>query len=1032
MATTVSRSRRDRSAGTKLTACCVFWVALLAGGGAQSRTDCEQLGPGGRIDGQVLEPGHRIERQLGVAEQHRYQIAMSAGEFVHVIVEQEGVDVTVRLGDPDGDTIAEFQDEVRPRGEEPVDIVADRDGTYTLIISAAGARGAGAYAVRVECERAATDADRVLMASRKLRSTAAALDTAGRFDQARILLERALTEGEAARGRDDVQVGAVAAQLAGIYRRLAEGSKSESLYQRAIAIMDQTLGAGHPVTAQARSHLALLYQGQGERRKAELLLQQAEEVIENTLGQDHLWFVECLRTRGNLRDDEGDLDAAERTDQRALAITEKIGETRHVLYASLLNNLGEVARQKQDYTHAERLFKRALDLDEELLGPDNYIVATPLQNLGIVARERKEYATAVAYNTRALAIRERMVGTDHPDVAHILTNLANIYRSTGDYQRALETHSRALRIWENAAGLYQQATLLSLGNIAKTYTAIGDIANAVAFQQRTDRVLERQLALNLAVGSERQKLAFVRGMAERTDRTISLHLNRAPGNADVSALAALVVLQRKGRVLDAMTDAFAAVRQRVTDDGDQALLDQLKTATAQLARVALSVPGQQRQDERQRSIRELEARKEELEAELSDHNAEFRAQMQPVTVDAVQAVMPEDAALIEFAVFRPFDPRAERNADAYGPAHYAAYVIRKHVAPAGVDLGIVATIDPAIDALREALSDPNKPGLKSRARGVDEALMRRLRPYLGGATRLLISPDGNLNRVPFEALVDEQGRYLIERYAVSYLTSGRDLLRMQVPHHSRSASVILADPFFGEPPPKPDARGEAAAAQRRSVTTAAALSTLYFAPLSGTADEARAIKALFPEAALITGRRATKETLQQVAAPRILHIASHGFFLDDAGGRQAGTDGHPLLRSGLAFAGANLTREHGEGILTALEASGLDLWGTKLVTLSACDTGIGEVRNGEGVYGLRRAFVLAGAETLVMSLWPVSDYIARDAMVAYYTRLRAGSGRGDALRQAKLAMLKRPNRRHPYFWASFIQSGEWADLEGKR
>ena len=107
-------------------------------------------------------------------------------------------------------------------------------------------------------------------------------------------------------------------------------------------------------------------------------------------------------------------------------------------------------------------------------------------------------------------------------------------------------------------------------------------------------------------------------------------------------------------------------------------------------------------------------------------------------------------------------------------------------------------------------------------------------------------------------------------------------------------------------------------------------------------------------------------------------------------------------------------------------------WGTKLVTLSACDTGVGEVRNGEGVYGLRRAFVLAGAETLVMSLWPVSDYMTREMMTAYYAGLRAGLGRGDALRHAKLAMSKRPGRQHPFYWASFIQSGEWADLEGRR
>ena len=179
----------------------------------------------------------------------------------------------------------------------------------------------------------------------------------------------------------------------------------------------------------------------------------------------------------------------------------------------------------------------------------------------------------------------------------------------------------------------------------------------------------------------------------------------------------------------------------------------------------------------------------------------------------------------------------------------------------------------------------------------------------------------------------------------------------------------------------------------------------------------------------------------------MLHIASHGFFLKDGaregasapaapgtGVSDAGaTIENPLLRSGIALAGANLGHDiRGDGILTALEASGLNLWGTKLVTLSACDTGVGEVRNGEGVYGLRRAFLLAGTETLVMSLWPVSDYIARETMVTYYAGLRAGLGRGEALRQAKLAIIKRKARQHPFYWASFIQSGEWASLDGTR
>jgi CHAT domain-containing protein len=230
------------------------------------------------------------------------------------------------------------------------------------------------------------------------------------------------------------------------------------------------------------------------------------------------------------------------------------------------------------------------------------------------------------------------------------------------------------------------------------------------------------------------------------------------------------------------------------------------------------------------------------------------------------------------------------------------------------------------------------------------------------------------------------------------------------------------------------------------VTTAGDLSSIYFAPLPGTALEATAIKSQFPEAKLLTGKMATESAVKQISAPSILHIATHGFFLADpkraspenssenTRGARADFDvKNPLLRSGLALAGANLNQTGPErGILTALEASNLNLWGTKLVTLSACDTGVGEVRNGEGVYGLRRAFVLAGTESIVMSLWPVSDYTTREIMVSYYKGLKKGLGRGEALRQTKLAMLKRRDVQRPFYWASFIQSGEWASLDGKR
>jgi CHAT domain-containing protein len=452
-------------------------------------------------------------------------------------------------------------------------------------------------------------------------------------------------------------------------------------------------------------------------------------------------------------------------------------------------------------------------------------------------------------------------------------------------------------------------------------------------------------------------------------------------------------------------------------------MDRLKEANAELARLALDGRDADGQNRCER-IATLEGRRDAIERDLSERSAAFRSQNRRVTLDAVQTAIPEDAALIEFAVFRPFDPAAEANAVAYGAPRYAAYVIRRNRAPVGVDLGSAVAIERAIAQFRSALRDPTRRDVKERARTLDERVLRPLRASLEGATRLLISPDGDLNLVPFEALVDEHGHYLIEQYTASYLTSGRDLLRAGVaPGRATAAAVILANPQFS---PTVGRRAAPASPPTRSAADVD-VSSLYFAPLKATAAEALAIRNLFPGAALLTGSRATKGNLEAISGPRILHIASHGFFLADATGG-TGASGNPLLRSGLALAGANVERS--AGLMTALEASGLDLWGTELVTLSACDTGVGEVRTGDGVYGLRRAFVLAGAQAVVMSLWPVRDDVARDTMVAYYQRLRAGGGRGDALRDAKLAILRNATTRHPYFWAAFIQSGDSRPLSG--
>jgi CHAT domain-containing protein len=967
----------------------------------------------------ALEDGRAIERRLASGDDHRYFVTVAAGDCIRLVIEQHGVDVVVQTRDRAGSPIADFDDEVRREGEEYVDLVAEASGVYSLAIRTSFQTSVPArYAIRIASRRTATDADRAMQESRRLRTMAARVDAGGRFAEGQALLERALRLSESVGGPEAVDVAMVLHQLAGNALAQREDARSQPLVERAIAIFDRAWGPGHPYAAMARLRLAALYERAGQRPAAEALLRPALAAIEQTLGPEHLWYVQCLIRDASIRYDAGDLDRADALNTRALEILERIQNVESGPYASALNNLGEIALAKHDLPRAEDLLRRSLLVAERLEGPKSYRVSVTLQNLGIVARQQLDFVGALAYVMRALSIREAIVGPDHADIAPLLNNLANLYHLNGNDEHSLTLHFRALAIREHTVGPYHPGTLNSVGSIARIYASMGDTPNAVAFTRRADAIVEKQLALNLSVGSEREKLAFLRSVAERTDRTISLGLIQAPDDPAAASLAALVLLQRKGRVQDAMADVFAAVRHRTGNAGDRALMDELSDTKAKLARVAFDASVRAKPDERERSLAELESLRERLEATLSERIAEFRAEAQPVTIEAVQAALPESAALVEFAVFRPFDPWAQRDVEAYGPARYAAYIVRRHSAPAGVDLGETASIDRAIAVLRAALRDPLRADVMEHARAVDELVMQPLRTLLGDATHLVISPDGNLNLVPFEALVDTRGSFLVERYATSYVTSGRDLLRMQVPRPRSTAPVIVADPMFDEPP-----------------AAVAPLSGVYFAPIAATGAEARAIKDLFPDATLLTGRRATKAALTEVKSPRILHIASHGFFLADGtpGGASTHAPENPMLRAGLALSGANLTPSgRADGILTALEASGLDLWGTRLVTLSACDTGIGEIRNGEGVYGLRRAFVLAGAETLVMSLWPVSDYIARDVMIMYYTGLRSGLGRGEALRRARLTLLKRATRRHPYYWAGFIQSGEWADLDGRR
>jgi CHAT domain-containing protein len=275
----------------------------------------------------------------------------------------------------------------------------------------------------------------------------------------------------------------------------------------------------------------------------------------------------------------------------------------------------------------------------------------------------------------------------------------------------------------------------------------------------------------------------------------------------------------------------------------------------------------------------------------------------------------------------------------------------------------------------------------------------------------------------------------LERFDIGYLTSARELLRFKERRRPRDSAVVVADPDYGSAPTL-----ATAPVGRRSADLDRA--GWLFRRLPGAAQEARALQSLLKleSGHLLTGLEASEAALRSLQAPAILHVATHGFFLNDQQADkqlQAGAPTmreNPLLRSGLALAGANARRfgDADDGILTALEAAQLDLDGTQLVVLSACETGVGEVPNSEGVYGLRRAMALAGAQTHVSSLWRVQDDATRELMAGYYARVLRGEARSVALREAQRAMLAQSKYSHPYYWAGFVQVGNWQPIVSVR
>ncbi len=294
----------------------------------------------------------------------------------------------------------------------------------------------------------------------------------------------------------------------------------------------------------------------------------------------------------------------------------------------------------------------------------------------------------------------------------------------------------ALAVRSAALGPTHPEMTIALTSQAIFYDVTGRIADAVKRQTEAANVTERNLDLILASGSETQKLRYMETYTENTDVTVSMHRVSAPADPAAQSLALTTLLRRKGRVLDAVGGALQALRDRMSDD-DRAALDRLSAARMQLARLVLRGPGRQDAAIFNREVAAAEDQLQQAEREISTRSAVYRAQSRPVTIDAVKTALPAGAALVEIAIYRPFNNRIVPRDKRFGAARYVAYVVRAGAEPASVDLGDVSVIDEQVETLRRALSNSKRPDPKSASAELYQSLMRPILPLLGDSAEAL-------------------------------------------------------------------------------------------------------------------------------------------------------------------------------------------------------------------------------------------------------------------------------------------------------
>jgi CHAT domain-containing protein/tetratricopeptide (TPR) repeat protein len=919
-----------------------------------------------------------------------------------------------------------------------------------------------------------------------LSNMAAPEGMSGNFPAARALLERALSICEELGARDAFATN-VLYNLGTLNDTLGDFAKSRDYHVRALEIRRRTLSPDHPLTAASSYGLAIALTQLGDFAAARTLYEQSLSIQEKALGPDHPEFAESLSNLAVVLARTGHFADAKPLQERALAILERALGSEHTRTSDVRSDLAALLANMGDLAEAKRLMEVTVSNQERVLGPVQPDLGRSLNRLADVELRLGLFPSAEQHLQRAQTILEKVYGVGHPETAVSLHGLGRLRYVTGRYVPAESFFQKALAVRRTKLGETHPAVAEELTGLAGVHWALGDARRAFEESLQAEDILGAHFGRSLRGLSEREALEYERVRASGLNTALSVLASAAPRELPEDGVerAWMALVRSRALVLDQMAGLHRTTSAR-EDPETVGLVRDLVAATNRVATLIVRGPEPARPDLYVAELQGATQERETLERRLAEKSASFRMRIEQdrSTLEELRKSLPRTTALVAYALYDKSAPRAPepRKTDATPleavPA-YMAFVLGPHLKrPVSIPLGSAEEIDRLVGEWRQASASP--PGSLGAAREDHDRELRdigrRLRARLwdpvdkelAGQEQVLVVPDGAVNLISFATLPVDEDRFLIESGPVfHYLSAERDLLSLaQAGPTKGSGIMVLGGPDFDAGPgtlresstgrssrsPAPTAESGSWVARRYRSPAASCGSfrTLRFDPLPASTREVAEIRAVVdreedasgPAASNVielTKTGASEDAFKSLApGRRVLHLATHGFFLGDRCLSSLSSPGQtesdrPLLLSGLALAGANRRGEAGpdeeDGILTSEEIATLDLSGVEWVVLSACESGLGRIQSGEGVLGLRRAFQVAGARTLITSLWKVEDESTREWMRHLYEGRLDGMSTAEAVRHASLAILqaRRAMGRstHPFFWGAFAAAGDW-------